>query len=145
AMAEIVVGPIRALGLIARTQLTPREIESIGIMVRSRLQNPFEFLKNEFEWAWEVTKPGDALSALASRNSESLFFERPILPDLSQIIARASIAEPMVASGELKRHRDNAFVDLMSETSLEPTDGEIDEVSKIKPWMIPPSAMKQPL
>lgn len=140
AMAEIAVGPVRVLGLIARTQLLDPEVSALGKMIQPRLANPFEFLKRELEWAWLNTESGEALSTLANRHSESLFFAPPDQIALGRAIAREAVSTPIKASSELKRERDYAFLSLMDEAHIEPVGSEIDETSKIKPWMIPQRA-----
>src|ERR1700730_3087089 len=48
-IAEMTLGPVRILGLIARTRLGENEAAKVGQMIRSRLAAPFDFLKEEFE------------------------------------------------------------------------------------------------
>src|ERR1700675_4139261 len=45
------LGPWRALGLIARTRLLANEVELIARLIRSKLEMPFNFLLPEFEQA----------------------------------------------------------------------------------------------
>jgi hypothetical protein len=78
-MSEITLGTVRGLGLIARTELERQELDSVGQLIRPRLENPFDFLKEEFHWALNETRPGTALSTLAARLTSSLFLEPPKL------------------------------------------------------------------
>jgi hypothetical protein len=111
-MAEIaIIGSVHGLGLIARTGLEPSELASVGRLVKDALSNPFEFLKSEFEWAWNTAPAGGALSALCSRHSESLFFAPPV----KSLIRRAFKSEAEVADfarRQLREKRDDEF-DLM--------------------------------
>lgn len=74
--AEIAVGGVRALGLIARTRLHDNELNMIGRLLRPRFANPFGFLEEQFNWAFEEAPHGEALTHLARRFSESLFSNR---------------------------------------------------------------------
>jgi len=76
-IAEITVGPLRGLGLIARTQLLDSETAEIGQLLRHKLFNPFDYLKVEFDWAWTNTQPAQALQMLANQHTDSLFFAPP--------------------------------------------------------------------
>lgn len=73
-IAELALGPVRGLGLIARTQLLTTETELIGRMLRDKLSNPFDFLKEDFDRAWARIKEGNALSTLVGQNTDSLFY-----------------------------------------------------------------------
>src|SRR6266849_3719539 len=77
-IAEVTGGPFRGLGLIARADLLPQELASVGRLMRESLARPFEFLKLQFEWAAAETHSGEALRALAARHTESLFFSPPV-------------------------------------------------------------------
>src|SRR5258708_12539907 len=83
-IAEMTLGPWRALGLIARTQLLAEEIESIGRLIRPKLEMPFNFLLPEFDWA-ASDKSGEPLSKLPQRFSESLFFAPPPLQPIRTV------------------------------------------------------------
>jgi hypothetical protein len=110
-IAEIVVGSVRGLGLIARTELDDHETYALGRLARDSLRNPFDFLKNEFDWAWEFTKPGEALASLSVRHTESFF----VAPPTSTMIRRAFKSDgdvPDFARRELRDRRDAEF-DLM--------------------------------
>ena len=76
-IAEVTLGPVRALGLIARTELDDDEAVLIGSLWRDRLRKPFELLKVEFDWAWTNAGAGEALGALSNRHSESLMIATP--------------------------------------------------------------------
>ena len=82
-MAEVTIGGVRGLGLIARTRVLDDELQAIGLMLRDKISNPFEFLRLEFEWAWANTESGRALSVFAQRHTDSLFFSPPKLGGFS--------------------------------------------------------------
>lgn len=117
-MAEMTVGPIRVLGLIARTVLMDAEAAQIGHLVRRSLSRPFDFLMNDFDWAWSNTAPGQALQGLASRHTESVLFVPPTMHDVPRTIALAlnTPAGPELAREELRKRRDDEFLALMLDT-----------------------------
>jgi hypothetical protein len=115
-IAEIVIGSVRGLGLIARTELDDAEVHAIGSLIRDSLRNPFDFLKTEFDWAWNATKPGAALVSLSSRHSESLFFA----PPAATMIRRAFKSDGDVgefARRMLRDQRDAEFDLMLAELS----------------------------
>ena len=112
-IAEMTLGPWRALGLIARTQLLAKEIESIGRLIRPKLEMPFNFLLPEFDWA-ASDKSGEALSKLAQRFSESLFFAPPTLQPIRKVLPPAPIAAEPILS-DLRKSRDEDFFLMLAE------------------------------
>ena len=118
-MAEITIGHWRGLGLIARTELDEGQLDVMGRLIRDRLRTPFDSLKTEFDWVWANTSAGHALSILAGRNSESLFFA----PATSLMIRRAFKTEGDVgefARHELRDRRDLEFDLMLAELSDRP-------------------------
>jgi hypothetical protein len=110
-IAEIVLGSVRGLGLIARTELDDHETQALGRLTRNSLRNPFDFLKGEFDWAWDATGRGEALVALSGRHSESLFFAPPT-PTMIRRAFQSEADVPEFARRELRERRDAEF-DLM--------------------------------
>jgi hypothetical protein len=109
-IAEVRLAPWRALGLIARTQLLTEEIESIGRLIRAKLAMPFNFLLPEFESA-ASDKSGEALSNLAQRFSESLFFAPPqqkVIREVLPITAESVLTE-------VRKARDHDFYLMLAE------------------------------
>ncbi len=117
-IAEMTLGPIRALGLIARTYLSEDEIARIGALVRHRLATPFDFLEEDFDWAWSNTEAGHALAALAEKHSASLCFSPPaskdIRPRKGLDLESGHAAE--FADDNLRHHRDKEFFAMLAET-----------------------------
>ena len=71
--AEVLVpGRLRGLGLIARTELTEREIGHLDTIGQRMLVNPFAFFCREFEEAWEASPQGGALAFLARKHCYSV-------------------------------------------------------------------------
>jgi hypothetical protein len=113
-MAEIVIGRVRALGLIARTRLEPNEAERVGRILRPQLETPFEFLKKELDWAFASAPRGCALAELSQRFSESLLFETPRAEEWRKVLPRGrAAAEPVLAY--LRQRRDDDFWLLLTE------------------------------
>jgi hypothetical protein len=113
-MAELTIGNIRALGLIARTTLDLQEVSSVGRILREKLSAPFEFLRVEFDWALSETAPGEALSALARRYSESLFFAPPQEERIRRVLSEDPAATDAVIE-DLRRRRDEEFKLMIAE------------------------------
>jgi hypothetical protein len=91
-IAEMKLGPVRVLGLIARTGLTGDETSQIARLLREHLARPFEYLKAEFDWAWSNVSGGESLAALSNRHAEALFFAPP---------AYTSVRRPFTSGGDL--------------------------------------------
>jgi hypothetical protein len=113
-MAEITTDGLRGLGMIARTKLLPHEAESVGRLIPSALEHPFEYLKKEFDWAITRTEPGQALQSLASRHTESFLFE----PPTSHLIREMTdtVVPPTKLLELLRMARDREFELLLAET-----------------------------
>jgi hypothetical protein len=79
AIAEILVPKLCGLGLIARAQLTPFEMEAIGELGRRLLASPFEALSKEFDLAWTTEEP---IEFLRSRHSHSFRVEAPSIQNV---------------------------------------------------------------
>lgn len=115
-IAEMTIGTWRALGLIARTKLPDNEIADIGRVVREKVSAPFDFLKPEFDWAFAKTAPGEALSKLSERFSESLLFATPVHHEIKKALpAGAAAAEPILR--DLRKERDDEFYLMLAEAS----------------------------
>lgn len=124
-IAEATTASIRAVGLIARTSLLPEETARIAWRIRDQLQSPFRFLKEEFEWSFRSTPPGEALAVLASKFSESLFFEPPRLEIVNRTIPHGIFA-PQPVLDILRRRRDDDFFSLLTECFPEAASPDID-------------------
>lgn len=111
-IAEVTLGPVRGLGLIARTKLLDEELQEIGVMVRERISNPFDLLKVEFQWAWSNTKPGLALPVFAKRHTDSLFFSSPKSGGFS--------AEPVQIEPKLHTLLSKEYLALLDDTYNKP-------------------------
>ena len=70
--AEIMLPQVHGLALKARSSLTPSETAMIGPLLRDRLADPFSFLREEFQEAWDHAAPGEALNFLARRHTAAL-------------------------------------------------------------------------
>jgi hypothetical protein len=115
-IAEMTLGPVRILGLIARTRLGENETVKVGPMIRSKLAAPFDFLKEEFEWAWSNTEKGTALAKLARRHAESLFFAPPTVESFRKAVnpdAWPTAAE--IVGEDLRRKRNAEFYLMLAE------------------------------
>ena len=134
-IAEATTASVRALGLIARTSLFDEEKSQIAWRMKEQLDSPFRFLKEEFEWAFRNTEPGEALVILASKFSESLLIEPPRLDTWRKAIPHGVLA-PQPVLDELRRRRDDDFFLLLTESFPEPTSTDIDleageEISRV--------------
>ncbi len=116
-IAEITLGQVHVLGLIARTELRENEISAVGRSIRHKLEEPFDFLETEFDWAWENTAPGEALPTLVRRHTDSLFFAAPRIEEVRKAIEfDADAAAEEFAKEELRRKRDEEFRALLIDT-----------------------------
>jgi hypothetical protein len=70
--SEILLPQLHGLALKARSSLTLAETGRIGPLLRERLADPFSFLREEFEEAWDRAHPGKALDFLAERHATAL-------------------------------------------------------------------------
>jgi hypothetical protein len=128
AMAELSFGPVRVLGLIARKNLDRQDLSQVGRMLRDKLAAPFEFLKSDFDWAWqkiefERIEAGRVLSLLSSRYSESVFFTPP---SEERIRTTAEFA-----LAELRRRRDEEFYLMLADLMGEPTIPPSKDISEL--------------
>lgn len=114
-IAEMTIGRVRALGLIARVDLSREEAGAIGRLIRPKLSKPFDFLLEEFKWAFSETRPGEALSRLADRFSESLQFDPPHSEEMRKILPVGPAASELVLS-DLRRRRDEEFYLMLADT-----------------------------
>jgi hypothetical protein len=128
-MAEITVGSVHGLGLIARTELDRHELDSIGRLIKEKLRNPFEFLKSEFDWAWTDAPPGSALAALSNRHCESLFFAPPTTLMIRKAF-KSDVDMCEFARRRLRDRRDDEF-DLMLAEFLHNTGFQAGEMAKM--------------
>lgn len=71
-LAEVLLPQGHGLALKARAALLPEELALVSPLIRARLEDPFEFLKVEFELALKSAERGGALEYLAARHSSSL-------------------------------------------------------------------------
>ena len=124
-IAEVTLGPVRALGLIARTELDDDEAVLIGNLWRDRLRKPFELLKVEFDWAWANAGAGEALGALSNRHTESLLIASPERTSLRKAFNSAQEILDF-ARRELRNQRDDEFelmlADLWGQLDSSPTE-----------------------
>ena len=70
-VAEVVSDEGRALGIIARPELTKKELEQVGELSRRLLEHPFDYLGELFKEAWD-NAPGKSLAYLADQHWQSL-------------------------------------------------------------------------
>jgi hypothetical protein len=129
-IAELSIPPVRVLGLIARKTLSQDELASIARMVREKLVAPFEFLKPDFDWAWqkieeEKIEPGRVLNLLASRYTDSIFFAPPTDERLR------TTAD--FALGELRRRRDEEFYAMIADLIGQQTIPASKDISELEP------------
>lgn len=75
--AEIVVGDLWGLGILARTCLREDEQRLLGEVGRELLHNPYEYLCSVVEEAWQDAHPGGALAYLTAKHCHSFHFEDP--------------------------------------------------------------------
>ncbi|MGP8165635.1 MAG: hypothetical protein ACLQAR_08945 [Steroidobacteraceae bacterium] len=122
-MAEITGGGCRGLGLIARTELLPGEMERVGRLIRDKLVAPFDYLKTEFEWAAGATRYGEALPALARRHTESLFFSPPTSKKWSKASRSYADLRAHLLS-KLIEYCESEFWHLLGESGLELKDAK---------------------
>jgi hypothetical protein len=69
---EVMLPHVHGLALKARSALTEEELQSISPLSRWRIENPFKFLRAEFDLAWERSRYGRALEFLTRKHSASL-------------------------------------------------------------------------
>ncbi|MFY9657260.1 MAG: hypothetical protein WAK01_11860 [Methylocystis sp.] len=82
-MADISVGNVYGLGLIARKHLSKQEADAIGALVRPMLKEPFAMLTREFERVWEVRDHGEAFASLPSANLSAIEYGALSSPSIS--------------------------------------------------------------
>lgn len=128
-IAEIALGPVRALGLIARTELDDDESQQIGSLWRGRLTRPFELLKVEFDWAWANAGAGKALGALANRHSESLLIGTPRSTPLRKAFNSGQEILDF-ARRELRNQRDDEFELMLAELWEQLDSSPTEELAK---------------
>ena len=81
-IGEIVLPNMLSLGLIARTALSEHEMDLVGELGRRTLSDPYDFLSEEFDAAWEKGERGRAIEFLCARHQHSL---RVALPNLKTL------------------------------------------------------------
>jgi hypothetical protein len=135
-IAEATTPSVWALGLIARTSLLPDELDRIGHRIRQQIECPFDFLKEEFEWSFKETAPGDALKVLASKFSESIFFEPPRPEPTVRKAVPHGVLTPQPVLDELRRVRDQDFFVLLAESFPERGQSGEDALR----WKLPEAA-----
>ena len=113
-IAEMTLGPWRALGLIARSKLSSDELSATARMLRDKLAVPFGLLKPEFDWAFANTEPNEALAKLSERFSESLFFAPPSHQAMKKLLPEGPTAAEQILS-DLRRSRDEEFYLMLAE------------------------------
>lgn len=105
-LAELAAGDCWALGLIARTELNDFEREVVGEMGRRMLANPYDYLVQEFDEAWEKAPQREALEFLMADHPHSLRFETPERRDVPRrIFVEGKPVRPLVLfflAGELE-------------------------------------------
>ena len=132
AFAEITVGPIRSLGLIARTDLFPDEQMALGSLVRDKLSTPFDYLLEEFKWAWNSTKTGEALQKLSNKHSESLFISPPVIIEKRHAWPNVIEAICENARDEMRKQRDDHFLELLCDTWTTAKPVPQEDAAKLK-------------
>jgi hypothetical protein len=131
-MAEMTLGSVRVLGLIARTRLADDEASAIGQLARHKLLTPFDFLKDDFDWAWANTQAGRALAALAGKYTDSLFFSTPKEEQVRKALALSTgAAAGEFARNEMRQRRDEDFFSLLVETREEAQIAPSRDISEL--------------
>ena len=129
-MAELTIGPWRALGLIARTRLLSTEVGAIGRTLRDHIASPFNFLAPEFDWAFAETEPGAALAKLSQRFNGSIFVAPPAETSIKKLLPIGSLAAEQVLV-DLRRSRDEEFYLMLAEADTEAAPSE--DRTKLRP------------
>jgi hypothetical protein len=129
-IAELNIGQVQALGLISRAKLSETETNMIGRVLRPKLVNPFDFLEDQFNWAFLETPPGEALAQLSRRYSESLFFAPPREEKIRKALPEGASAAHIIL-GDLRRHRDNEFYLMLAELDPSSTLRPCRETSQL--------------
>jgi hypothetical protein len=111
---EVMLPHVHALGLKARSTLTKEELAQISPLVRDRLENPFKFLRAEFNLAWETGEYGRALEFLTRKHSSSLSILAPTdVPDRHWLLQRLLPARGDAVEGKLSSAIDSEFSELV--------------------------------
>jgi hypothetical protein len=76
-MAEILAGEVDGLCLFARPALDENEVARVGRVIRDRLRTPFDYLREDFNWAWQHAARGRRLEELAEKYPLALRFAPP--------------------------------------------------------------------
>jgi hypothetical protein len=76
-LAELTVGRCRVLGMSVRRELTTREVGWLPETWQTDLAAPASFWDGQFDEAWAVAPPGEALSFLSERHAASMFVVPP--------------------------------------------------------------------
>jgi hypothetical protein len=111
---EVIMPHVQALALKARSGLTPAELKVISPLIRDRLENPFKFLRAEFDLAWEGGSR--ALDFLTKRHSSSLSILIPTdvdVADRTWLFGRAMPPRDDAVEGKLSAAVDREFSELM--------------------------------
>jgi hypothetical protein len=77
---------------------------------------PFDFLEEQFKWAFAETRPGEALAILATRYSESLFIVPPHEETIRKVLPGGAPTAGVIL-GDLRRRRDDEFYLMMAEST----------------------------
>lgn len=129
-IAELAVGPVRTLGLIALKTLEEKDLAPVGRMVRNKLSSPFEFLKPDFDWAWdkietEKIEAGRVLNLLAARYTNSIFFSAP-----NEQRVRTTAGS---ALAQMRQRRDEEFYSMFDDLMEHPIIPPSKDISELEP------------
>jgi hypothetical protein len=114
--AELLIpGRLRGLGLIARTELTDREILHLDAIGKRMLANPFDFLCREFEEAWEASPRGGAISYLSRKHCHSLRLEEQGAKQLPRSLWQAGQPVKQLVREHLSKMLEDTGAELLSE------------------------------
>jgi hypothetical protein len=110
-IAEISVPLLRGLGMIARTELEPDELSTIGYLGEKLISRPFDYLAEQLDDAWANAAPGSALEFLAAKHLYSLHFSVPLeLPVPRQLLLSEGVA---TLKGAVREHLGSVLDDQM--------------------------------
>jgi len=112
-LSEVLLPQVHGLALKARAALLPEELALISPLIRDRLENPFDFLRGEFDLAWKEAAAGSAIEFLAARHASSLSVLAPT--DYSErhwLLSRLFVREDAVEA-KLSAAVDSEFSELI--------------------------------
>jgi len=92
-LSELTVGACRTLVMSVRRELTPREIGWLPNSWQEDLAEPAKYWNGQFDQAWAVAAPGEALSFLSEHHAASMLVVPPRYLALPPELIRAEDAD----------------------------------------------------